>query len=227
MSETRPEADDSQYRRIERPPGNSNKEKKERSEAPKKEVRQVTTGRVKKKGLGSKFKDSFGGEDARSVGTYILFDVALPAMQNLIVDMVQQGVERKILGDSAPNRTRRTAERSRRTNYGASYRSSRDPRIREEPVRREYGARERATHDFDQVIIDSRGEAEEILDQLGDLLENYQTVTVSDLYRMVGIRGSFVDDNWGWTDLRGAQARRVRDGYVLELPSPEHLDRRI
>lgn len=227
MSETRPEGG-SEYSSIPRPPGNSNRDREAKKEAPeKKEIRQVTTGRIRKKGLGAKFKETFGGEDARTVGANLLFEVAIPALQNLIVDMVQQGVERKIFGDSSPNRTRRASESRPRVNYGASYRSSRDYRTRGEPRERSYGARERETHDFDQVIIDGRGEAEDILDQMGNLLEQYDAVTVSDMYRMVGIRGSFVDDSWGWTSLRGASVRHVREGYILDLPTPIHLDRRV
>lgn len=228
MSETRPE-DSSRYARIEKLPGNSQRKRDEETR-PVKEVRQVTAqaATTRKKGLGTRIKESFGGDDARSVGSYLLFDVALPAFQNLVVDAFQQGIERMVLGDSRPNHTRRVA--ARRPGYTSYNRYSEPTRsgrsLREEP-RREFSSRDRATHDFDQIMIQTRGEAEEILDYMGDLLNEYDVVTVTDLYRMVGITGSHVDDNWGWDTLRSARPRRVRDGYVLELPPPVHLDRRI
>ena len=78
--------------------------------------------------------------------------------------------------------------------------------------------------DFDQIVIESRGEAEEVLERLGDLVVEYDTVTLGELYRMVGITPSFVDDRWGWTDLRGAPTQRVSNGYVLVLPPATYLD---
>ena len=47
---------------------------------------------------------------------------------------------------------------------------------------------------------------------------------MSDLYELLGIPGKYTDDNWGWTDIRGAQVRRIRNGYMLDIPDPEYLD---
>jgi hypothetical protein len=57
-----------------------------------------------------------------------------------------------------------------------------------------------------------------------DLLKDYELVSISDLYSIVGLTASYIDNKWGWTDLNGSQVRRVRDGYVLELPKVESLD---
>ena len=83
--------------------------------------------------------------------------------------------------------------------------------------------RDKATHNFDGIILESRREAEEVIDRLGDLIDNYDAATVSDLYELVGITGSFTDDKWGWTDIRSAGIRRVREGYLLQLPRTEPL----
>lgn len=216
MSEIRPEGS-GRYRNIEAP-ANSHKSK----ERPEKDIKQVATGVARKKTLGTRIKESFTGDDAQTVGGYILFDVVLPAAQQLVVDAFQQGIERLLLGDSRPNRARRQSDR--RSGYTSYNRySDSGPRgYRSEGERHSA----RATHDFDQIILGTRGEAEEVLDCLGDLLEQYEQVTVSDLYRLVGIRGNYMDDRWGWTHLRGARTARVRDGYVLELPAPVDLDRR-
>jgi uncharacterized protein YerC len=82
----------------------------------------------------------------------------------------------------------------------------------------------RATHNFDEVILPTRREAEEVLDFLHDLLTRYETVSVSDLYELVGETGNFTDEKWGWTDLAGASVSRVRDGYLLNLPRPVPID---
>ena len=72
--------------------------------------------------------------------------------------------------------------------------------------------------------METRVEAEEVLDRLFDWIERYEQVAVAELYEMVGISGNFTDQKWGWTDLRGATVSRVGRGYLLNLPRPEPLD---
>src|SRR5690606_6792083 len=93
---------------------------------------------------------------------------------------------------------------------------------RNEP--RQLSKQGRATHDFDEIILASRGEAEMVLDQLSEAIENYDTATVSDLYALVGITGAFTDDKYGWTNLAEASVSSVRDGFLLNLPKPVPLD---
>lgn len=76
---------------------------------------------------------------------------------------------------------------------------------------------------MDEVIIETRVEAEHVLDRMVDLLKQYDQVTVSDLCDLVGATAAYTDNKWGWTDLRGADIRRVREGYLLKLPQPDSL----
>ena len=80
-------------------------------------------------------------------------------------------------------------------------------------------------HDFNEIILGTRVEAEEVIDRLFDLLSKYDNASVADLYELVGITANFTDEKWGWTDLRGASVAKVRNGYLLDLPRPEPLDR--
>lgn len=82
----------------------------------------------------------------------------------------------------------------------------------------------RSRHDFDEVVLTSRTEAEEVIDRLFEVVSRYGTATVADLYELVGITGTHTDNKWGWTDLRGAGVSRVRGGYLLDLPEPQPLD---
>jgi hypothetical protein len=82
----------------------------------------------------------------------------------------------------------------------------------------------RARHDFDEIVLDERSEAEEVLDRLFDVVNKYESATVADLYDLVGLPSTHADYKWGWTDLRGAGVSRIRDGYLLDLPDPEIID---
>lgn len=79
-------------------------------------------------------------------------------------------------------------------------------------------------HDFDEIVLDTRHEAELVLDNLEELIKQYGQATVTDLYDLVNITSSFADEKWGWTDLSHANVSHVRDGYLLNLPKPETLD---
>ena len=84
--------------------------------------------------------------------------------------------------------------------------------------------RARANHDFDEIVLATRAEAEEVIDNLFALVDSYDTATVADLYGMVGQTGSYTDEKWGWSDLRGTSISRVKGGYLLDLPRPQYLD---
>src|SRR5690606_42119776 len=90
--------------------------------------------------------------------------------------------------------------------------------------KRSMSDRRRAAHDFKEIVLATRSEAEEVLDRLSDLINSYDVALVSDLYDLIGITGSFTDDRWGWTSLTGARVERVRDGYLLNLPRTQSIE---
>ena len=57
-----------------------------------------------------------------------------------------------------------------------------------------------------------------------EIIDTYQVVSVADLYDLVGIRGNFTDNKYGWTNIRNASVEHVRDGYMLKLPKALAID---
>lgn len=180
-------------------------------------IEKVVTGGVKtkKKSLGSKFADTFVTEDAGNVKNYIFLEVLVPAVKSAISDMVSTGIEMLLYGESK-GRKRGSGYRSSHTSYSSYY----DDRDRVS-ARRSYADRDRRSND--DLIFDSRNDAEDVLCRMFEVLERYDNVSVQDLNEMVGKRSDYTDQNWGWTDLRDASVSRVRDGYLLKLPRPEYL----
>ena len=206
-------------------PSNSRREKEERvsqSRQEPKKVEKVIEGEVirRKKPLGKRLTETFVGADARSVWSFVALDVLIPAAKDMFADAVSQGVERLVFGD-ARSTSRRTGRRPG-SGYTPYNRYSGGPR--DEPRRPEISRRARAAHDFDEIILNTRAEAEEVIDRLFEIISKYEVATVADLYDLVGIAGSYTDDKWGWTDIRGTGASRVRNGYLLDLPRPEPID---
>lgn len=190
-----------------------------------KKIEKIVTGEVvqRKKPLMRRIAESFAGEDVHDVGSYVLFDVALPTFKTLLSDVVSQGVERLLFGDAAPRRR----SSGIRTNYNGMY--SGNPRISTggPSVKRDsrpMSPRARANHDFAEIVLADRGEAQDVVDRMSDFLDQYDVVSVGELYKLVGIVGSFTDDKWGWNDLAGTRIVRVRDGYLIDLPRPIEID---
>lgn len=188
---------------------NSRKSKEERREnSSERKVEKVVKGSVKTKKK-NKFTDVFISEDAANVKSYVLMDVLVPAIKKAISDIVTDGIDMILYGE-----TGRTKKRSSNSSY-VSYRSYSDKDRRDE--RR---SSHRSGYRYDDIILESRGEAEEVLERMDELLDTYGVVSVADLYDLVGITGNYTDNKYGWTNIRNAEPVRVRDGYMLRLPKP-------
>jgi hypothetical protein len=174
----------------------------------------------RKKSIGKQFKETFIGGDAKNAVRYAMFDILLPAARDMVVETVSQGFERLILGDS--RRRGSTPPQAGPTGYVSYNRYAMGSR--QSSSQRVMSRQARARFDFDELVLQSRSEAEEVIDKLYEVVSRYGSATVADLYELVGISGSFTDNKWGWTELRGAGVTRVRGGYLLDLPDPQPLD---
>jgi hypothetical protein len=197
-------------------PSNSNRPKGEE-----KKVERIVTGKVskRKRPIGRRLTDTLFGGDAKGALSYVLLEVLIPAARDMVAEAATQTIERLIFGDARPP-SRRSSVSGGQTYV--NYSRYAKPQQREEP--RRLSQRGRTQHDFDEIILDTRAEAESVIDRLFDIISKYEAASVADLYGLVGITPTFVDDKWGWTDFRGAGATRVRDGYLLDLPRPVPLD---
>jgi hypothetical protein len=210
-------------------PGNSYKERMDPERkavpepAPEKVVGKVVTGRVmrKKKGALDKFAETFFGQSAQSVGQYVLFDVLIPAAKETLVDMVKSGIEMLVLGEARRPGVRRGDGRDRTmVSYNGLFKSDRD----RQQDRRPLSPRNRATHKFDELVYETYVEADDVLDKLLELIDMYGSASVADFYEASNVTGDWIDQKWGWTNLRSATRQRVREGYILILPEAEPLD---
>lgn len=194
-----------------------------------KRVEKIVEGEVKrrKKSLGKRIVETFLGGDARSVAAYLMMDVLVPSAKDTIADMFSQGIERMLFGESR-SRSRRPSGYSGSSGYVSYNRysaSSSPPAPRREEPRNQMSRRGRSQHEFDDIVLATRVEAEEVLDRLFDLISRYQTASVADFYEMVGESKNQIDERWGWTDLRSASIVKLRgEGYLINLPKPELLD---
>lgn len=170
--------------------------------------------------LGSKFHDALVGDDARSVGRYVLADVVLPSIRNLIVDVTKRGIERLVYGDSTPRRPDNSRGVVSYSSYSSPYRVG-------SGYGSGYGKPAPPAHKIstsrDSYTFELREDAMLVVDTLNDIIESYGTASVSDLRELIGLKTDSVDNRWGWTTPVKADIRQTRNGWVLEMPAPKDL----
>lgn len=182
-------------------------------------VERVTTSdpKRKKKSLRKQFTETFIAGDMKSTMRYVLLDVGLTAAKDMVLEMITGGAERLIHGESRRRGVQDPRQAGptgyvRYNNMGNGSRMSGPQRVMSRMAR--------ARFDFDDIILESRSEAEQVIERLFDLVDKYETASVADLYDLVGLAPSHTDYRWGWTDLQSSGVTRVRDGYLLDLPDP-------
>lgn len=198
-------------------------------DAPEKKIEQVVVNEVtlRKKSMGRRFMDQFfDGQDSKTVWSNIIREVFLPAGRDVLSDAVNMFIYR----DSRPN-----TRGGYRTGLGASpmgqfaynqvtntakaaWQNAQQPR----PMQT---ARVTPANDGGEIIMATRAEADAVISTMFDVISQYGSVSVADLYEMVGKSGNFTDNKYGWLDLQGARpAHDRRGGWTLSLPQPIPLD---
>lgn len=192
-----------------KPNSNRSKEMENNHEPlPERRAEKVVSGSVKqrkKSGL-SKAGSIFMPGDVDSVKSYILMDVLVPSIKRAISDIVCNGIN-MLLGE--PNRGKNGSPAGR-VAYRQYYRQ--DDRDYNRP-------RAQAQYSYDDIEFDNRGDAEEVLYRMEELLDRFDVVSVADLFDLAGVSSNYTDNKYGWTDLRSARVERVSGGgYIIRLP---------
>ena len=195
---------------MENYPSNSHKAREEVAE---KKVEKVVSGKTstKKKSGIRKLSDTFLSEDVSNVKSYIFSEVLLPAAKKLVSDIVTNGTNMLLYGE-IKNKTGNSSKVSYSRYYDDRSRDYRSPVVRN-------------NFDYDEIIFETRGDAEAVLDAMYDILNQYKVVSVAELYDLASITThNYTCNNYGWIDLRGSSVVRVRDGYILKLPRALAID---
>lgn len=197
---------------------NSHRFKEEQKASPieSKKVEKVVskTAKTKKKSELTKLKDVFISEDVSNVKTYIISDVLIPAAKKAVYDIITNGIDMILYGGSGRSKSKSNVDR---VSYRSYYETSKD-RFGSNSVSATRG------FEYDDIIFESRGEAEAVRTQMNEIIDQYGYVTVADLYDMADLTAPFTSNRYGWTSVRNADIGRVRDGYVLKLSRAMPID---
>lgn len=194
-----------------KPNSHKSREEARRPSPSDKNIKNVISGtaRTKKKSEVRKFADIFISEDIESVKSYILMDVLVPAIKKAISDIVTNGIDMVLYGDAG--RARKNSGASK-VSYRSYYDRRDDPRDRTQ-------CRTRNGFDYDDILFDTRGDAELVLSSMDDVISQYGVVSVLDFYDLANVQtDNYAADKYGWTDIRSASIIRAREGYLIKLP---------
>lgn len=192
----------------------------------------VVTGKVihRKKSFGRKVLDTFfKGEGG--VISYLAHDVLIPALQNLVIDTVTEGIQRAVGGSTGRQyRTFRGSGQARTHHNYNGYSANRttisstSPLIGNGPQPRRSPMMQSSSVDLEDIVVETDFEAEMIIEKLYEAQQEFGAATVANLKELTKTSPTYVDHKWGWPDGVEFGKKRVRVeggiGVLLIIPEP-------
>ena len=198
-------------------PNNSNRNREENKE--KKVEKVVTKGAVKTKKQSElkKIAGNIISEEAKSIKDYAIYDVVIPVIKDTITQLIKGSIDMLFYGEVRSSRGSSYYRGNNATRV--SYRDYYDDR--RDRDRRDRRDRELSIS-YNDITFDYREDAEEVLNRMDELVEQYGVVTVADMFELAGVTGNgYTDQNYGWTSTRAASVERTRHGdYIIKITRP-------
>lgn len=129
-------------------------------------------------------------------------------MRKALSDIICEKVDKLIFNDKA----------SRTNGYRVSYRNYSENRNDSNRVSyRDYNPKRHVT---EEIIFDSKKDAEDILAKMNEFIDTYGFVTIADYYELCSIeKSTFRDNQYGWTNLDEMEVAHCRNGYFIKMPA--------
>ena len=188
----------------------------ENKKIPEKKIKPVATAKVKKKTELQKLASTFITEDLDTVKNFAIQDVMIPSIKKAIVDIVTNGINMFMYGETKKSSD---APWSSKVSYTGYYKDSGNNTTQR--VERRYSD----GFDYDRFSFKTRGEAEMVLSSMDDILDRFGSVSVGDFYDLSGVStDNYAVYKYGWKDLQSARVEYRYDGYVIRLPKATLLN---
>ena len=193
------------------------------NQEPRKKVERVVTGRARtrRRRKIDSLAENFISNEAGDIKTHVFSEIVFPTIVNMIRNIAHDCIEMLLPGTGSSSEYRRYGRESRSSNI--SYNKYYDDRERSSRTSRN-SQRETVNYEYEDPLVDTRGEAELVLTRMEDIMEAFRTVTVLDLYDACGIRTNPGDHKYGWTSLKGARIVRLGSEYLIKMPRPMPID---
>ena len=175
----------------------------------------VISGKAKKKN--KHLFGLFSSEDLDNIINYIYNDVLKPSVKKMVRDSICNSTDIWLYHEARGSS--KGGSSISRPAYRKAFESERD---RGGSRSSEVSSRSR----YQNVILENRADAEEIIETMSDICEEYDCATIADLYELAELETKSTDNNYGWTKAGIKEAKIVWtiDGYLLKFPKPIVLD---
>lgn len=170
---------------------------------------------------------TFFPESLNSVGSYILREILVPAIKNLLDDTISKGTHALLWGNSSNNPRSRQREDS--VSYERYYTKSQSTISSTSRLNKKYSN----VYDYADVEFPDMARAEKVLRNMRAAISRYKLCSVRDMYDLAETVdkdgksvGSSTDAKYGWYSLNEDEARVVSYGgkWYLDLPKAVPLD---
>ena len=188
----------------------------------KKKATKVVTGEVGVS-TGKKVKDAFIQKDGKTIRDYAFFDVFIPSVKRTIYDLITKMFGMALFGDkgtssgSGPYDYARPYQQVSYRVGGDTYRPYSQPAPAQRPQPQLTG------YEYESWVFSNRGDAEAVLNQLTDMIEEYGIATIVDLYDSVGKTAPYTADNFGWRSMNGCEPKLCSGGWRLSMTKPSPI----
>ena len=190
--------------------GNSYKQRNNEKVTEEKNIKPVTSNvTIKKQSEINKFGKKIFSEDAKSVGSHVIDSVVVPNIQKLITDIVKNAIDWLIYGVRGSSQNNSGI---RNVSYSSYYDRNRNTSQPQPTISAP------SVIAINEVIFNDRGEAEEVLLRLREILNRYGVVSVSEFYELIDKSCDFTVNKYGWRDLSNASVIRKGSGYCISFP---------
>lgn len=176
-------------------------------------VKQVASGKIRKKKLGDKVKDAFIAEDAKTVKEYVFFDVFIPGLKDLTMSILHGGIDMIFTGRGSRGSSRKGGFYNNQHNYSGYY-SNRSAEPERSP----------RTRTYENVTFESRADAERVLEDMKLYLDEYHRVSIATFNELAGVTGDYTDNRIGWRSLAEAKVMYHQGEYFIDFPRPKDLN---
>lgn len=171
---------------------------------------------LKKKGFLERSKEAIFVDDTGSIGGYIIKDVIIPTIRDMIYNVVTNGLSMALY--STPSKG------ARNRNGGGTYVSYadyyNDGRAYTSPIKKIPSAdRYRTNFNIRDIPIPSSDIGHQALEELGERMRVYGNASVQDLFDILRIGSAPATMvNYGWTDISAASVDFIRGEWLLRMP---------
>lgn len=191
----------------------------------------------RKRSIWKSVSDRFISEDAEYVGSSIVDDILVPALKDLINDILHGAIDMTFGGGNYRGSYSRRGRNRSHISYDRMYDDRRFSRRRDrdDDDYDDRRSRRRRLPDPREFIFDPRDfdrpsdakcAAEDLLDDMCDRIERYGQVDLAWFLDQIGedLDGRWNAEDWGWTNLSGTKVRGSnRNGWYIDLPDYKEL----